>query len=410
MADDSQYDATPPALGYLYQCRYALLLALQRDDEPTLRISIEKLDDVAFLTNENGKASSVELLQFKHHLNRQAGLTNKHTDVWKSIRIWSEAAHSAKIDLDRAVLLLVTTSVATARHAVRFLRADPNERNPESARTALEAAGQESDSDVVKDCYRALARLSVTARKKLFRSMYLLDGSGNIVEMQGLLENAVRHACRPEHRWALVERLEGWWWAVVIRHLMDDKSDGIAVTDVQQHVHDLREQFRRETLPDDFLVAEVPKDATPDDDTRVFIRQLRLIQISDERIRSAQGDHYKAFAQRSRWVRDNLLDLAESGTFEERLVDQWKQRFEIMRESMASLPGDEPLCVRSGAALYNWTQTDAPGSSSLLIRPEFRSSYMTRGSYHMLADGHQPRIGWHPHYRERLRPNRAEEA
>lgn len=99
MADDSQFDATPSALGYLYQCRYALLLALQRDDEPTLRISVEKLDDVAFLTNGNGKASPLELLQFKHHLNRQGGLTNKHTDVWKSIRIWSEAAHSAKIDL-----------------------------------------------------------------------------------------------------------------------------------------------------------------------------------------------------------------------------------------------------------------------------------------------------------------------
>jgi hypothetical protein len=409
MADDSQFDATPSALGYLYQCRYALLLALQRDDDPALRISIEKLDDVAFLTNGNGRATPLELLQFKHHLNRQGGLTNKHPDVWKTIRVWSEAVNSAKIDLEKAILLLVTTSVATNRHAVRFLRADPNERNSESARSALETAGEESDSDVVKEGYRALARLSVPFRKKLFRAMYLLDGSGDISDIQGLLENAVRHACRPEHRRALVERLEGWWWTVVIRHLMEAASDGIAVTDVQRQVHDLREQFRRETLPDDFLIAEVPKDATPEDDTRNFIRQLKLIQVSDERIRSAQADHYKAFAQRSRWVRDNLLDLAESGTFEERLVDEWKQRYDIMLEDIAQLAGDDFHCVRSGAALYNWTQTIAPSSSSLLIRPEFRSPYMTRGSYHMLADGEQPRVGWHPHFRDRLRNDRKEE-
>ncbi len=42
------FDAFSSALGYLYQCRYALLLALQKGDDPNLCLSIEKLDDVAF--------------------------------------------------------------------------------------------------------------------------------------------------------------------------------------------------------------------------------------------------------------------------------------------------------------------------------------------------------------------------
>jgi hypothetical protein len=44
----SQFDASASALGYLYQCRYALLLALERAEEPNVSISIEKLDDVSF--------------------------------------------------------------------------------------------------------------------------------------------------------------------------------------------------------------------------------------------------------------------------------------------------------------------------------------------------------------------------
>ena len=45
-ASPSPFDASASALGYLYQCRYALLLALQKGDDLDLGISVEKLDDV----------------------------------------------------------------------------------------------------------------------------------------------------------------------------------------------------------------------------------------------------------------------------------------------------------------------------------------------------------------------------
>ena len=42
------FNAGPAAAGYLYQCRYALLAALQLGDVSGVEISIEQLDDVAF--------------------------------------------------------------------------------------------------------------------------------------------------------------------------------------------------------------------------------------------------------------------------------------------------------------------------------------------------------------------------
>ena len=42
-------DASAPAPGYLYQCRFALLLAL-RESDPDVLISVEKLDDIGFST------------------------------------------------------------------------------------------------------------------------------------------------------------------------------------------------------------------------------------------------------------------------------------------------------------------------------------------------------------------------
>jgi len=392
-------DATASALGYLFQCRYALLLALQRDHDADLRIAIEKLDDVAFLRDSGGSATPVEMLQLKHHLNRQAGLTDRSSDIWKTLRIWALAVKERRIDLDHAILLMVTTSQATDRHAIRFLRPEGKGRNTDEAQKKLEEAGQSSTSQDVAEGYSALMRLSASARKRLFRAVHLLEGSPDILGVRQLLEKALRHAFLPEHCTAFVDRLEGWWFRVVIEHLMAPKDCFIAVSQVQQQIHELREQFRRKSLPDDFLQAAVPETERLDDDNRMFIKQLRLVLLSAPRIRTAQEDHYKAFAQRSQWVRDSLVDMEEIGTFEARLTDEWKHKFEMMQEGLVNA-SDDGECVRSGLALYNWTQDGAPGNAALFIRPGFLAAYLIRGSFHMLAD--VLRLGWHPHYMTHL--------
>jgi hypothetical protein len=85
----SIYDASASALGYIYQVRYALLLALQKvsevNDPDDCLISIEKLDDIAF--EQGGNPS--ELLQAKYH-GSPGNLTDRSSDLWKTIRIWSE--------------------------------------------------------------------------------------------------------------------------------------------------------------------------------------------------------------------------------------------------------------------------------------------------------------------------------
>jgi hypothetical protein len=46
---DKGHDASASATGYLFQCRYALLLGLKATiDTPNVEISIEKFDDIAF--------------------------------------------------------------------------------------------------------------------------------------------------------------------------------------------------------------------------------------------------------------------------------------------------------------------------------------------------------------------------
>jgi len=117
-----QFSAGSSALGYLFQARFSLHLILQKMD---CEVSIERLDDVTF--EENG--SPVELLQLKHHINTSANLTDGSPDLWKTIRVWSEAVKSKKITLPNVVLSLVTTSTAPDGSIASLLRSN-NKRDP----------------------------------------------------------------------------------------------------------------------------------------------------------------------------------------------------------------------------------------------------------------------------------------
>lgn len=101
--------------------RVALLWALRRlkiDDD--FVISLETLDDVTFETR-GGKPE--ELLQTKHHRNRESTLTDASEDLWKSLRVWFEG-HTAKTIPPDTALHLLTTETAPAGSIAARLRSD----------------------------------------------------------------------------------------------------------------------------------------------------------------------------------------------------------------------------------------------------------------------------------------------
>lgn len=83
---NAKFGATGPMLGYLYQCRQALLVSIEVSKTfPGLSISIERFDDIAV---ENADAPIMQL-QLKHHLN-PGELTDSSSDIWRTLRVWSE--------------------------------------------------------------------------------------------------------------------------------------------------------------------------------------------------------------------------------------------------------------------------------------------------------------------------------
>lgn len=385
---ESPFAARAAATGYLYQCRYALYESLRRlRTDPEFTVSVEALDDVIF--EKGGEPSDV--LQTKHHLSRTASLTNASPDLWKTIRVWAETALAGKLPTG-AGLMLVTTATAPEGTAASYLKPGPT-RDVAKAIQRLQSTAETSTSKDNTPAYTAFRKLSAESKMDLFDASVVIDAQPGIVDLDKELKSLVFYAVERRFLDSFLDRLEGWWLRRVIKQLVGDA--GIILSEeVDAERNLLREQFKQDNLPVDPDIMQATIDASGYQD-RVFVHQLRLIEIGNKRIYFAIRDYFRAFEQRSRWVREDLVHVGELGRYEDRLVEEWERHFERMREELG---GDAVETARkeAGRALFAWIET----GDLHTIREGVRERWVAQGTYQVLSD--KRRVGWHPEFAARL--------
>lgn len=381
-----QFSAAPSMCGYLFQCRYALLESLRRLRKmEEFTVSLETLDDVLFERDSNIK----ELLQIKHHIKKTANLTDASSDIWKTLRIWCEHFISGEIQQD-SIMFLITTAVAQDGSAAAYL-------NKREIPQAIERLNTTAESSVNKDnqrAYEAYRSLDVNQKTMLLNSVYIIDASPSITDIDILLQQETRFAVERQYLPSFLQRLEGWWFRRAIKHLANEDDKKILSEEIDAELSNLREQFKQDNLPIDEDILNATVDATGYQDN-IFVKQLEMIGIGNRRILFAIKDYYRAFTQRSRWIREDLLFVGELDRYENRLTEEWERYFERMREELGEETAEEER-KKAAQALYKWIESDA----SFPIRPSCQEPFITRGSYQILSDdGH---VGWHPEFKERL--------
>ncbi|TYQ30860.1 ABC-three component system protein [Pseudanabaena sp. UWO310] len=387
----NKFSANAPTLGYLYQIRYALFVLLQRiANEPDAKISIEILDDVAF--EDNGQP--LELHQLKHHINikKEASLTNSSTDLWKTIRIWSENLDKNSNVSQEIALILVTTATAPNGSIASKLRHGSSRDEGEALGEMLKVI-KDSRSVSNQPCYNAFKSLSKKQQQFLISKIQIVDQSPNIADLEDKIVKRLRLSTRfPQ---ALKSRLEGWWFERTINHLMDDNHAPISGIELQSKIDSISDELRPDTLPNDFPVL-VEKDETEiASSDRIFVEQLRLIMLGNTRLRFAIGDYYRAFSQRTKWLDDGLILPDELEKYEDILVGEWRRQFEIMKEELPNGLPSESRMIELGKSLFKWAETN----NHTPIRRDFLGDF-SRGNYHILSN--QLKVGWHPDFQSRL--------
>ncbi|MGX1098692.1 ABC-three component system protein [Amorphus sp. MBR-141] len=389
----SSFSAAPSAAGYLYQARLALAMCLKHVNAGScIEIGIERLDDVSFESD----GTALELLQAKHHIDRVASLSDKSADLWKTLRIWSELAATDPTMPARTRFVLITTSSAPQASAASMLRPTSTYssgvgRAPKSAAAVLTSIAEAGDNQSLKAAHASFLALNPAMRASLLSSVEVLDSQPLLMDLGEAIESDLR-LLAPRGQVTLArERLEGWWWPRVCKALMERPSGAISIMEVEAKLDDIRDGLKRAALVADQEHADPPVEEIADYEGRPFVRQLKAIGVGSNRIEYAKRDYYRAFTQRSKWVREHLVFDGEIAKYEVTLIEEWQPRFQQMQEKLVA--EELPLATQhvAGQDVYNWIEAEA--------RFPFRSvthRFLTVGSYHMLAN--DLRVGWHPDY------------
>lgn len=387
---DTNFSAASSAAGYLHQARLALALCLRyANADSGVEVGIERLDDVSF----ESSGTPFELLQIKHHISRKASLSNYSPDLWKTLRIWSEAVRTDPSLPQRVRFVLITTGTAGHDTAASLLRSPDAyppgvRRDPVTAVTQLTEIAETAENKSLEAAYSAFLSLTPKMRISLLSAVEVLDSHLLLTELDHVIEDALRLIAPRGKAQIAREMLEGWWWPRVCSAIMKSPSEPISVMELEAKLDDIRDQMKRDALVADFEYVDLPEEHDVEYEARPFVRQLKVIGVGGNRIQFAKRDFYRAFAQRSKWVRENLVVVDEILRFEATLIEEWQPRFESMQDKNSDEPTASSALRVAGQDLYHWVESEA--------RFPFRTQplrFLNVESYHMLAN--EFRVGWH---------------
>ena len=114
---ETDFSAKAPSLGYYFQIRYGLYLLLNHDGSDESKLFFECLDDI-----EISDLNQLDLYQTKFHIKNSVNLTDRSTDLWKTIRVWSEAIKKGRLKLKESSFTLITTVQCTTSSILGKLR------------------------------------------------------------------------------------------------------------------------------------------------------------------------------------------------------------------------------------------------------------------------------------------------
>jgi hypothetical protein len=391
-SSNSKFSAEEPGLGYLYQMFYGLLLMLDPDINAGTQIIYEKLDDIALIYDEN-----TDLFQTKFHANSPPNLTDYSPELWKTIRIWAEGIKNGTFNIDKTLFSLISTATSSLESLPYYLRPENNtEENYEKILESINSVMETSTNKTNQPGFEAFSQLTDDEKKKLISKIRVFDGQINIENVTKGIKGRLRLVILDHLITSFYERLTGWYMSQVILQLLG-KREGILFEEIQSKNFEIIDTLKSDNLPADFPdPLEFTEEEYQNHSKRVFVKQLKLIRINPKGIKNAMSDYYRAYNQRSRWERENLINPQEPFDFDKRLHDDWKRKFDIMAGDCDPDNEDERVTIgkRFYEQFYIYTIPQVP------IRTRFNQAYLVTGSCHLLADG--KKIGWHPDYEKNL--------
>ncbi|MBR6418450.1 MAG: hypothetical protein IKS36_06505, partial [Bacteroidales bacterium] len=297
----STFSAKEPALGYYYQIIRGLVLLLEENRMASPSLSFECLDDIAI-----EDAGNVELYQAKLHIT-PAQMTDRSSDFWKTIRVWSKGIKDGTFNPTTTIFTLITTA-SVPEDSFLHLFFSGKEEDKNKILTAMETIATETSNETNKPGYDAFSELTEEEKKELINNIRINDANVSISDTMAQLKYRLELSASSSALDSLINSVMGWWFLNAVEMLQSDTKQIISKDSVNNYIQTCRDQIRADALPDEFYEkVEIDDAALEESRDKTFVKQLSLVDATKREKKAAISDYKRAYGQRSKWLRDGRV-------------------------------------------------------------------------------------------------------
>ncbi|BCL83658.1 hypothetical protein ccbrp13_61230 [Ktedonobacteria bacterium brp13] len=389
-----RHTAAPQLAGYLYQIQCALIQLFDLQEGEVL--GIEVVDDLSIESEGEIKT----LGQYKYHIpTKQVKLRDTSHEFWNTLGTWASAISDKSLNLPTVQnFILFTRAIPDPSSLVESLTSNEN-RDIDSLINRLLAIPKSKDKKLLK-AFEYVHALNRSDLASLIGKVTIKAFQPNLQETIDQLHSKVRKVGFHDHS---IEDATlnfcGWIWFKVISGLEEEGGVKISEEDFHNFQCQIRDNYINGKLYPRFANLDVSEIEILQQHERTYIDQLNIVGATEEIKLESIVNYFRAMTERSTWLEKGELLPNDLILFDQELYSKWKNHYEDMcddlGEEITNYTENEKL-KRAGMKHFRKIQ-----DISISIRAEWFYSYLTKGSYHALADAQK--VGWHPCFRQLLK-------
>lgn len=380
------HDASQQALGYIYQSQCALYLLLSSED-PDVNVCIEKFDDISFHKEEDPYLQ----LQVKYH-SSDGEITNSCTDFWRTIKAWIDNIQVNPNLLQNTFFCIITTNTIAKNSIIEKIQKKTDSIDNIYSNLVSIAKKGISNCDSKSSTYKrydAFLNMNSEIIKTLIQSIKIQPAFPAPMLINEKIYNKLQLFTSKQTIQIVYDRLLGWWYRRTVECLSSVEPVLISFDELRREICNITSELRDDNLPIDVTDKEI-ECIEKSEDVNILTKQLKIINSKQARINNALKNYYKAYAQRSKWLRENLVTPEEIDQYDKRLINEWDFQFSENTNDIDENSTNNDRINAGNKIFTELMNQDNP------IRKNFTDKTISRGSFNGLAN--EKTIGWHPDY------------
>jgi hypothetical protein len=376
-------NAAGQLFGYSLQFPRVLLRLLQAEIDA--KVGIEVCGDVAVFFPEGITLTEED----KSSLLKNA-IADTSSNLWKTFYNWINAINNKELEPKTDRFIIYTNHRVPSDSIVMKLNNAQTQQEVNSiiqlAQKKLENIG--GDKNLFRYKKEIFENNLNIFRDIIPRFELIIDHKAD--DVYNSIRNEIRKKyVQDDQIEYLLEALSGWLQKTTNQLIAQKKQAIISFSEFDKQFKFLFKIIRSNDILIDYALSKMPAKqelAKKAKKRPIYVRQLEIIKLTQDKIIRAVSDYFKADTNRQQWIEKGLVDESSMQDFESRLISFYtnlRQRILLTNSQVPKEDQGELILLECQQRQERIANMDPPDRT-------------VQGSYHVLSD--ELRVGWHPQW------------